>query len=223
MYSKGVWSLITSIAGSILACVVIGYALGNINPSYLIVRRKGYDVRKDGSGNAGASNAFILAGKAAFFAVALLDIFKAYAACRLCRALFPALPVAEQIGGVSCVLGHMFPVTLGFHGGKGLASLGGVVLSWNWKYFFLLLAAAVLIALVTRYVCFAAPILSAVFPALYYWQTRLAAAALILAIPVLPILLKHVENFARIKNGTEARFSYMWNKDAELRRLGRDD
>ena len=208
---------------SIVICFVIGYALGNINPSYLIVRRKGYDVRKDGSGNAGASNAFILAGKTAFLMVAVFDILKAYAACRICRALFPELTIAEYIGGVACILGHMFPMTLGFRGGKGLASLGGVALSWNWRYFFLLLATAILIALVTRYVCFVAPAMSVIVPGLFYWHTQFAAAALILAIPTLPIILKHVENFGRIRNGTEARFSYMWNKDAELKRLGRTD
>ena len=55
---------------AVLGCCVIGYLLGNINPAFLFARRKGYDPRVDGSGNAGASNAFILAGKTAFFAEA---------------------------------------------------------------------------------------------------------------------------------------------------------
>lgn len=205
----------------ILACILIGYALGNINPAFLFARLRGYDARVDGSGNAGASNAYILAGKAAFFTMALLDIAKAFIACRLCRRLFPELPVAEQLGGVACILGHMYPVALRFRGGRGLASLGGLALSWNWKLFFLLLALALLIALSTRYLCFVAPSMAGIIPALYYWRTRLLPATLILLIPFLPILLKHTEYFRRIRNGTELRMTYLWDKEAELRRTGR--
>ena len=206
---------------AILLCILIGYALGNLNPAYALAKRKGYDARVDGSGNAGASNAFILAGKGAFFFTALFDIGKAFLACRICRVLFPDLPVAEQIGGVSCILGHMFPAFLRFRGGKGLASLGGAVLSWNWKAFLILLALALLIAFVSRYVCFVAPIISVLFPGLYYWDTRFLAATLILLIPALPILLKHLENLRRIRQGTEVRMRYLWDKDSELKRIGR--
>ena len=207
----------------VLLCILIGYALGNFNPAYVFAKRKGYDARVDGSGNAGASNAFILVGKTAFFVTALFDIMKAFAACRLCRALFPSLPLAWQIGGVTCVLGHIFPVLLRFHGGKGLACLGGVVLSWNWKIFLILLALAALIAYVTNYLCFVAPTMSLLFPAVYYWKTRFLPGFLILLIPAVPIILKHVENFRRIRAGAEARFSYLWDKQSELERLGRAD
>ena len=176
----------------ILSCMAIGYLLGNINPAFFFAKRKGYDARVEGSGNAGASNAYILAGKSAFFITAILDIFKAFLACRLCYVLFPTLKCAEQIGGVFCILGHMFPAALHF-----------------------------VIAFVTNYVCFAAPIMSVVFPGLYYLRTRILSAMLVLLIPALPIIWKHLENFRRIRKGTEARFSYLWNKDAELKRLGR--
>lgn len=207
----------------VLFCILIGYVLGNLNPAYLIARRKGYDARVDGSGNAGASNAFLLAGKAAFFITAIFDIMKAFAACRICRSLFPALSVAEQLGGVACVIGHMFPLALSFRGGKGLACLGGIALSWSWKIFLILLALAALIAYVTNYLCFVAPTMSLLLPGLYYWRTRLLAASMVLLIPAVPIILKHLENFRRIRMGTEARFSYLWEKDKELERLGRAD
>ncbi len=209
------------IAAESLLCILIGYVLGNLNPAYAFAKRKGYDARVDGSGNAGASNAFILAGKAAFFITALLDIAKAFLACRICRGLFPALPAAEQIGGVSCILGHMFPVFLRFRGGKGLASLGGVVLSWDWRAFLALLALALLIAFLTNYVCFVAPIISVLFPGLYYWDSRCLPATLILLILIIPVFLKHRENFRRIRQGTEARMTYLWDKEAELKRIGR--
>lgn len=128
----------------LLLCVLMGYLIGCISPSYLIGRKKGYDVRTSGSCNAGASNTVIMAGKAAGIFVALFDILKATAACKLGAALLPELEYAWQIAGVSCVAGHMFPVFLGFRGGKGFACLGGVVLAHSAKVFLLMLALAVL-------------------------------------------------------------------------------
>ena len=204
-----------------LLCVGLGYALGNIQPAFAFARSRGYDARVDGSGNVGASNAFILAGKLAFFVTALLDIGKAFLACRLCRLLFPELGVAEQLGGVACILGHMFPVLLRFRGGKGLACLGGVALSWSWRIFLILLALALAIALATRYVSFVAPIMSLLLPGLHYYWMRSLPALLVLLVPALPVIAKHLENFRRIRAGTEARMSFLWDRQGELRRLGR--
>lgn len=205
----------------ILLSILIGYALGNISPAFAFAKRRGYDARVDGSGNVGASNAFILAGKTAFFITAILDIFKTYLSCRICSRLFPGLPLAEQIGGVACVLGHMYPLVLRFRGGKGLACMGGIALSWSWRFFLALLALAAVIAFVTDYICFVAPTMSLLIPGLYYWNTRLLSAALIMLIPALPIFLKHMENFRRIRCGKEARIRYLWDKEGELKRLGR--
>ena len=212
---------VAAAVGKALLCCAIGYLLGNISPSYLLVRRKGYDVRRDGSGNAGASNAFILAGGAAFFTTAIIDILKAFLACRICGGLFPGLTVAAPLGGVACVLGHMYPIALGFHGGKGLASLGGIALHWNWHGFLILFAVAVTIVLLTRYVCFVAPAMSILFPVCFFIESGLLLSATILLIPAGPIMKKHMANFSRIRMGTEPRISYLWNKDAELRRIGR--
>ena len=203
-----------------LLCCAIGYFLGSLSPSYLLARKSGYDIREEGSGNAGATNAFILLGKNAFFLTAILDILKAFAAYRLCKALFPAIQVAGPIAGTAAVLGHIYPVFLHFKGGKGLASLGGVVLAWNWKWFFILLALAILIAFGTRYVSLVAPSISILFPACYYWKTGLLACTLILLFPAIPIFIKHWENFVRIREGVEMRTSFIWNKESELKRIG---
>ncbi len=205
---------------SILLSCLVGYLLGNFSPAFLIGKTMGYDVRRDGSGNVGATNAFLLAGKYAFFVTAALDILKAWAACRLCRWLFPQLPIAGVLGGVSCILGHLYPVLLGFRGGKGLSCLGGVILSWSWKWFLLLLATAIVIAFTTRYVCLVAPTMSLVFPACYFWRTGLFFSALLLLIPAVPIIAKHWPNFRRIREGTEMRTDFIWNKEGELKRTG---
>ena len=206
---------------SILLCCLIGYALGNFSPSYILGRRKGYDIREEGSGNAGATNAFLLLGKYAFFLTAILDILKSFAAWKLCALLFPDLPVAGPIAGSACILGHIWPVLMRFHGGKGMASLGGVILAWDWRWFLILLAAAILIAFGTRYVCLVAPIISVVFPVIHYIFTKDLTASLILLIPAIPIFFKHWENFRRIRSGEEMRTSFIWNKEGELRRIGK--
>lgn len=108
--------------GKIILCLFLGYGLGSFSPSYLIGKLRGYDVRKSGSGNAGASNTVILVGKAVGFLVAILDILKASCAWWLCAALFPELRLAGILGGVAAILGHMFPIWLHFKGGKGLAA-----------------------------------------------------------------------------------------------------
>lgn len=204
----------------VLSCL-IGYALGNFSPSYILGRRKGYDIREEGSGNAGATNAFLLLGKNAFFLTAILDILKSFAAWKLCALLFPSLPFAGPIAGSACILGHIWPVLMHFRGGKGMASLGGVILAWDWRWFLILLAAAILIAFGTRYVCLVAPIISVVFPVIHYIFTKDLTSSLILLIPAIPIFIRHWENFRRIRTGEEMRTSFIWNKEGELKRIGK--
>ncbi len=206
--------------GKLAVCVLGGYLLGCLSPSYLIGRLRGYDVRQSGSGNAGASNTVIMAGKLAGLAVALLDILKAAAAWWICEALFPELAVAGPLAGVACLLGHMFPVFLRFHGGRGLACLGGLVLAYNPRTLLLMLGIALLIGVLTNYVCIVTVSMSAIFP-LYYWLvTRFLPGACILAVPFLPILCKHMTNFRRIRDGQELRLSFVFNKQKELERIG---
>ena len=202
-------------------CCLLGYAFGNFSPAFLLGKTKGYDVREEGSGNVGATNVFILLGKNAFFATALLDLFKAFFACRLCARLFSDLPSAWAIGGAACIIGHIYPAVLRFRGGKGLASLGGVILAWSWKWFFFFLALAAAIAFGTRYVCLAAPSVSILFPLTYYYRTGLAVTMLILMIPSIPVFGRHWENFRRIREGTEMRTSFIWDKETELKRIGK--
>ena len=205
----------------VLICILIGYVLGSISPSYLLGKRKNYDVRKDGSGNAGATNAFILLGARAFFVTTALDILKAFAAYTVCKALFPRFPEAAALGGTACVIGHIYPLFLRFKGGKGLACIGGVVLGWSWKWFLFLFALAAAVTFTTRYVSLVAPTVSLVFPACFYWQTRALLSTLILLLAAIPIFIRHWENFARIRAGTEISTRFLWQKEEELRRIGK--
>ena len=117
----------------------------------------------------------------------------------------------------------MYPVFLRFHGGKGLACLGGVILAYDPKTFLLMLLVALLIGLASNYVCIVTVSMSLIFPAYYGYVTALWLGAAILAVPAAPIFIKHIENFRRIKTGQELRLSFLWNKNRELRRIGYEE
>ena len=208
---------------SVLISILIGYAMGCISPSFMIGKLHGIDVRVEGSGNAGASNTVIMVGKMAGLTVALLDILKSALAWWVCAMLFPGLAIAGPIAGSAAILGHMFPVTLHFHGGKGLACIGGVVLAYNPRTLLILLGVALLIGIVTRYVAIVTVSLSVIWPLYYGLATSLWLGAAILAVPALPIFCKHMENFRRMKTGEELRLSYLWNKEGELARIDRQE
>ena len=204
---------------SVIMCLTIGYLMGTVNPAYLIGKARGMDIRCEGSGNAGASNAIIMMGKAVGALCALFDIFKAYLAYRICSVLFPALDAAGVLAGAGSILGHIFPVWMGFRGGKGLACLGGTILAHDRKFFFLILAAEIVLALVVGYICLVAVSASAVFPAVYAAQGgHWLGTAVLLAVAGV-MCFKHRENFRRIREGKELKISYLWNKDKELDRI----
>ena len=214
---------VSNVFYQILICVLTGYFIGCINPAVAVGRLKGYDPNKSGSGNPGASNTVIMAGKLAGLGVALFDIFKAAAACRLAAHLFPELRAAAPVAGSACILGHIYPIFLRFRGGKGLACLGGVILAYDPKTMLMMLALALLIGLASRYVCVVTTTMAALWPVYYGLVTRFWIGAAILAIPFVPILLRHLENFRRIRSGDELRLSFLWNRAAELERIGRSE
>lgn len=110
-------------------CCFIGYGLGCMNPAYFISLLKHKDIRNSGTGNLGTTNTFMNFGKACGCAVLLFDMFKAFAAVWLCRALFPEMELASVMAGSMAVIGHIFPFYLHFKGGKGIASLAGFILA----------------------------------------------------------------------------------------------
>jgi len=201
-------------------CALGGYLLGSLSPAYLIGRLRGYDVRRSGSGNAGASNTVIMAGKRLGLVVAVLDILKSAAAWWIAAALLPDAPLAGQIAGVGALLGHMFPLFLHFRGGRGLACLGGLALASGPLVLPLMLGIALILGVITNYVCIVTVCMAAIFPLYYGWQIGPWQAAAVLAVPFLPILLKHLTNFWRIREGKELRLSFVFNKDKELARIG---
>lgn len=203
----------------VVLVALYAYMIGTINPSYLLARARGFDIRNSGSGNAGGSNALITMGKKTGVFCMLADILKAALVIRATMYMFPEKIMLWCVSASACTLGHMFPFYLQFHGGKGLACLGGTALALTPKLFPLLLAIAVVMAYITDYVVSVPITMCIVYPLTYAYITQDYRVILILGVASIAMLRRHVENIKRIKNGTEARFSYLWNKEAETQRL----
>lgn len=213
-------------AWNLILCVLFGYLLGAINPAYVLGRLRGVDLRKKGSQNAGASNAWLLVGKFAAIFSAIFDITKAALAVRLAPLLFSKLPLAAEIAGSSAIIGHIFPFYMKFRGGKGTACLGGVMLAIDWRLLLILLAVEIVIVLVTDYLCMMPITAAAVIPVLYAvlgddgsgWllhATGGIGGAAVLGVAMAVILVVNVKNIRRILHGTEMHFSFVWSKEKQ--------
>ena len=133
-----------------LLAVPAGYLLGCIASAYYWVRwRTGEDIRQQGSGNVGARNAGRLMGRAAFTIVFLFDLAKGAAAVWLARH-FQFSEGAVIVVMLAAVLGHIWPVQLRFQGGKGLSTLAGVMLAFDWHLVLAVAMVAGVIGLFSR-------------------------------------------------------------------------
>jgi acyl phosphate:glycerol-3-phosphate acyltransferase len=196
-----------------LLAVPIAYLIGSIPFGYLIVKlTRGADVRATGSGGTGATNVSRRAGKVAGVATLVLDALKGAVAILITRGLLNDGPTASHrwwvvATAVAVIIGHIFPVWLGFRGGKGVATGAGVFLII--APFALLCAGVVFLAvvLITRYVSLGSIVAAATIPA-FVWLSGLGAPEVTGAVAgALLIIFAHRANIGRLIGGTESKFS----------------
>lgn len=205
-----------------LYCILIGYFIGTVNPSYIIGKIRGLDIREKGSRNAGASNAVIILGKTIGILCALFDIAKTFFAIWLSQKLMPDFALAFSVTAIACSIGHIFPFYMKFKGGKGLACLGGMILAFDWRVFLIMLTVEIVVVLVSDYLCIVPLTASLAFPIVYGIMEKNLWGALMLLMITAVIFYKHKNNLQRIKNGTEMHFSFLWNKDKEIERINKN-
>lgn len=184
---------------------LLGYLLGASNMAFYLAKLRHVDLSAGGTGNPGASNTLILMGWRAGVLVGVHDIGKAVLAVWLAKLLFPDAALSGVVAGVACVLGHMYPFYTHFRGGKGFASYLGMTLALDWKFALGLLAAVVVLLLVTDYIVVGTMTTVISFP-IYCALTQRLAMALILCVASAAMIWKHRENLVRIVNGTEIGF-----------------
>jgi acyl phosphate:glycerol-3-phosphate acyltransferase len=197
--------------------ILLAYILGSIPFGYLIVRvQSGADIREVGSGGTGATNVSRRAGKGAGLLTLLLDAAKGALAVFLARLwLSPDGSLTWPVGlaALAVIVGHVFPVWLGFRGGKGVATGAGVLLML--VPFAVLIAGILFLAVVllTRYVSLASILAAAAVPIfvwlqLQFYQPRADGETLVTITvgAALLIIFAHRSNIERLTKGTESRF-----------------
>jgi len=184
------------------AAIILGYLLGSIPFGVLLTRMAGAgDLRQIGSGNIGATNVLRTGRKGLAAATLLLDLGKGAAAVLLAETLFPG---TGMLGGMAAFLGHCYPVWLKFKGGKGVATLMGIVLALHWPSGLVyaavwlgLLAALRISSLAGMTAAVSAPVSAAYFG-------RIDIVLLLLAMALI-VMWKHRDNIDRLLSGSEPR------------------
>jgi len=182
---------------------VIGYLLGSIPFGVVLTRLAGtQDLRTVGSGNIGATNVLRTGRKGLAAATLIGDALKGTAAVAIARWLGGT--DLGAVAGLGAFLGHLFPVWLGFKGGKGVATYIGILLGLYWPAALFFCAVWLGAAALFRYSSLSALIASAVTP-LFLWFMATPAITALIALLTILLWIKHRENVARLMNGTEGR------------------
>lgn len=187
----------------LLAVGVLAYLLGSVPFGLVITRMLGLgDLRQIGSGNIGATNVLRTGNKAAAAATLILDSGKGAAAVLIARAL--TAEDGAQLAALASFLGHLFPVWLGFKGGKGVATFLGTLLALAWPAGVLACATWLCVAALSRISSLSALLATAAAP-LWLWVVGMPQASLLAVGLAALVWLRHAENIARLRAGTEPR------------------
>jgi len=201
-----------SLVISHLSLVIFGYLFGSIPWGYLISKAKGIDIRKVGSGNIGGTNVIRALGIKWGLLVAVLDVLKGVIPVYLALNF---LTPHQYIGGgdwqiasvaITPVLGHIFPVWLGFRGGKGVATtLGVIFILLDWKILLPLLLVWLLVLAISQISSFSNLLMVSFLP-LAFWVSSFSLAYFILGLALFALIWwVHRENLKRIKEDQEPK------------------
>lgn len=188
----------------IMVSVVIAYLLGNISPSIILGKLHGIDIKKEGSGNAGTTNALRVLGKKAALITLVIDIGKGV------LAVFIGKLVGGDAAGYICAIavfcGHIWPCFYSFKGGKGVATAFGALLAVNWMLGLAALAVVAVGLAITQRMSVGSLMGAVTFPFLcwfiepdFIWIGSLMA---------LIVLIKHRANIGRLIRGEEPKMSF---------------
>jgi len=210
----------------LLSCLG-SYFLGSV-PNAVWVGKVffGIDVRKHGSGNAGATNTLRTLGKSAGFAVLFLDFLKGYCAAQL--TLIADFPISEtealnlkMLLGSLAVLGHVYPIFAGFRGGKGIATLIGVITAMSGWLALVCFITFILVVSISKFISLGSiisAVLSPIYVGLIYSWEQSTFLYFCIAIGVL-VIYTHRTNIKRLLSGTESKFSFTKKPIIETQKL----
>ena len=206
------------ITPEIILFVLLAYLTGAF-PSAVWVGKTFYntDVREYGSGNAGATNTFRVLGKGAGIPVLLMDVFKGWLSVSYVNfisnadALSPELFFENQLAfGIAAVIGHLFPIYTGFRGGKGIATMLGVLIGLHPMAALFSFVVFVVVFLISKYVSLGSIVASFAFPIFVILILDPSTASLDLFAIFVPILslITHQKNIERLVRGEETKIKF---------------
>ncbi|HEY0054053.1 MAG TPA: glycerol-3-phosphate 1-O-acyltransferase PlsY [Pedobacter sp.] len=210
-----------------LSALVAAYLFGSIPTAVWIGQAfYGIDVREYGSGNAGATNTFRVLGKKAGIAVMLLDIFKGWTATNLAYLIGMSVTgpqhsvqfVNYQLAlGIIAVMGHLFPVFAGFRGGKGIATLFGMILAVHAWAALICVLVFVAVLLMSKYVSLSSISAGFSFPLsiIFLFHSPLRSILVYGMCICILILVTHQKNIERLLKGKEAKVNLFGKKHVD--------
>ncbi len=182
---------------------IVAYLLGSIPFGLILSRLGGYgDIRAIGSGNIGATNVLRTGNKGLAAATLALDVAKGAVAVLVVARWGP---LAAAVASVAAFIGHLFPVWLGFKGGKGVATACGVLLAYLWPVGAAALATWLIVAVVTRYSSLAAIVAAVVAPIVAWFVSHQALPTAVVIVLAVLVLIRHTDNIGRLLRGQEGR------------------
>ncbi|MDT3686882.1 MAG: glycerol-3-phosphate 1-O-acyltransferase PlsY [Pseudorhodoplanes sp.] len=188
---------------ALAVALVLGYALGSIPFGLVLTRLAGTkDIRAIGSGNIGATNVLRTGRKGLAAATLLCDMLKGTAAVLITHYFLGK--DAALFGGLGAFLGHLFPVWLGFKGGKGVATYIGILAAFSWSIALGYGAIWIVTAFLTRYSSLSALVATVATPVLLWWFGYRAEMQLFVVLSVF-IFVMHRANITRLFAGTESK------------------
>ena len=194
---------------ALLLALAVGYLLGSIPFGLLLTRAAGLgDIRSIGSGNIGATNVLRTGNKGLAAATLVLDALKGTAAVLIAERLIGAPAghaiLAGLLGGLGAFLGHIFPVWLGFRGGKGVATYIGVAIGVSGLAAVVFCAIWLTVAVTSRYSSLSALVASVATP-LTLWLAGTPAEAILFLLLTVLLIAKHKANIGRLLSGRESK------------------
>lgn len=214
------------LTGYSVSALILAYLFGSIPTAVWIGKAfYGIDVREYGSGNAGATNTFRVLGKKAGIPVMLIDILKGFTATNLAFFIGASTTggphsnlVSYQLAlGIAAVMGHLFPVFAGFRGGKGIATLFGMVLAVNLHAALLCIVVFIIVLLITRYVSLSSILggFTYLIGVAFFYNKYTDNLVVIFGMCIcLLILVTHQKNIERLLKGTESKVNLFKKKEA---------
>ncbi|TFJ91451.1 glycerol-3-phosphate acyltransferase [Lentibacillus salicampi] len=203
----------------VLIVSLIGYLFGCLHGSQVVGKYKKMDIKNAGVKNSGASNTTILLGWRYGVLVALIDIFKATLSILLVLYLLesrgitgPAQTLLVYINALFIIVGHNHPITMKFSGGKGTASLVGILLAIDWKIAIIGIGILLFFTMATDYLVVGVLFMYVSFLVTTFLFFGIEPTLVVVLLSIMSIM-KHMDNYKRIINKEETKISSMFRKE----------